>query len=217
MNGPQDLGGFQGFGPVTPEPVLPIFHADWEKRAFALALAMGMTGSWNIDTSRHARERIPVLDYWQSSYYEVWLRGLATLLTEANLASPAEIASGQSIGPAREVQRVARAEDIPAILAKGGPANRPTAEPQLFAVGSKVRTINHHTAAHTRLPRYARNKTGEILRVHGSHVLPDSSAHGQDDGATWLYSVAFTATELWGHSTHDTVIIDLWQPYLIPA
>ena len=40
MNGAQDMGGMHGFGPVEPEPNEPVFHAEWEKRAFALTLAM---------------------------------------------------------------------------------------------------------------------------------------------------------------------------------
>ena len=36
--------------------VEPLFHAEWERRAFALTLATGMLGQWNIDESRHARE-----------------------------------------------------------------------------------------------------------------------------------------------------------------
>ena len=50
-----DLGGQPGFGPVTPEPEGELFHGAWEPRALALTLAMGATGSWNIDTSRAAR------------------------------------------------------------------------------------------------------------------------------------------------------------------
>ena len=49
MNGAQDLGGTHGYGPVEPEANEPVFHAEWEKRAFALTLAMGMPGGWNID------------------------------------------------------------------------------------------------------------------------------------------------------------------------
>ena len=56
MNGAQDMGGKHGFGPVEPEPNEPVFHAEWEKRAFALTLAMGMPGGWNIDMGRFARE-----------------------------------------------------------------------------------------------------------------------------------------------------------------
>ena len=56
VNGAHDLGGMHGFGPVVPEPDEPAFHADWERRAFALTLAMGATGEWNLDMSRFARE-----------------------------------------------------------------------------------------------------------------------------------------------------------------
>ncbi len=30
MNGPHDMGGFTGFGPVMPEPDEPVWHAEWE-------------------------------------------------------------------------------------------------------------------------------------------------------------------------------------------
>ena len=41
MNGVHDLGGMHGFGPVVLEPNEPVFHAEWERRTFALNLAMG--------------------------------------------------------------------------------------------------------------------------------------------------------------------------------
>ena len=50
-----DLGGKSGFGRIVPEPEGEYFHATWEPRALALTLAMGATGSWNIDQSRSAR------------------------------------------------------------------------------------------------------------------------------------------------------------------
>jgi hypothetical protein len=39
MNGPHDLGGQMGFGPVAPETDEPKFHADWERRALGITLA----------------------------------------------------------------------------------------------------------------------------------------------------------------------------------
>ena len=57
MNGVHDMGGMQGFGAVVPEPDEPRFHHGWERRAFALTLAMGASGAWNLDQSRsRARE-----------------------------------------------------------------------------------------------------------------------------------------------------------------
>ena len=63
MNGPQDLGGQMGFGPVAPEQDEPCFHAEWEKRALGLTISAGAMGHWNIDESRHARESLQPADY----------------------------------------------------------------------------------------------------------------------------------------------------------
>jgi nitrile hydratase len=54
-----DLGGQPGHGAVVPEDENVRFHADWERDALAVVLAMGATGSWNIDMSRAARETLP--------------------------------------------------------------------------------------------------------------------------------------------------------------
>lgn len=91
MNGAQDLGGMHGFGPVEPEPDEPPFHESWERRVFALTLAMGAYGAWNLDQSRHARESMPPARYLNSSYYQIWLYGLEKLLAERGLVSAEEI------------------------------------------------------------------------------------------------------------------------------
>ena len=62
MNGAQDLGGMMGFGRIDREPDEPWFHADWERRALGLTLAMGATGQWTIDMSRAARESLHPAD-----------------------------------------------------------------------------------------------------------------------------------------------------------
>jgi nitrile hydratase subunit beta len=217
MNGPHDMGGQAGFGPIALEPNEPWFHEPWERRAFALALAMGMTGSWNIDISRHARERLPAMRYWSSSYYEVWIAGLQTLMLEAKLVSQDEIASGHASTPPKSVTRVATAAMIPAILQNSSGANRKSDLIASFRLGNKIRTRNISAEGHTRLPRYARGKAGEIIAIHGTHVFPDSSAHRLGDNPQWLYTVRFTAKELWGHDNKDHVMLDLWEPYLDPA
>ena len=217
MNGPQDMGGQTGFGPVMPEADEPVFHADWERRVLAFTVAMGATGSWNIDASRHAREKIPALAYWSSSYYEIWLEGLIKLMAERGLVSEAETASGHMRAPARPVKRVLTADMVPAVLAKGGPANRSCNAKARFHAGDRVRTRNINTDRHTRLPRYGRGKIGEIVLMHGAHVFPDSSAHGMGDDPQYLYTVRFSARELWGKDNPDHVHIDLWEPYLEPV
>lgn len=219
MNGGQDLGGMQGFGPVMPEADEPLFHAAWEPRALAVTLAMGATGMWNIDMSRHARERIPPPRYLTASYYQIWTEGLCTLLVEAGLATPEEIASGRMQAEARPVRQVLAAENVAAALARGAPTAREMATPARFAPGDRVRTLNINPPTHTRLPRYARGRTGIVEAVHGGHVFADSHAHGRGEDPQWLYGVVFPARELWGPQAHeaDSVRIDMWEPYLVAA
>ena len=52
MDGAHDMGGVPWSGPVKPEPNEPPFHAEWERRAFAITMAMAMPGGWNIDIVR---------------------------------------------------------------------------------------------------------------------------------------------------------------------
>ena len=49
MNGAHDMGGMHGMGPIDTDPNDPLFHAEWERRAFAITLALGFHGRWNID------------------------------------------------------------------------------------------------------------------------------------------------------------------------
>jgi nitrile hydratase beta subunit len=216
MNGPHDLGGAQSFGPVVPEPDEPAFHAGWERRVFALTLAMGGTGAWNLDMSRRARESLPPGEYLSSSYYEIWLKGLVRLLVEQGLVTSEEAASGIASAPSAELKRKATADKVPAALARGAPTERgPTSAPP-FSVGDKVRARVMNPAGHTRLPRYVRGRQGRIAALRGVHVFPDAHAAGRGEDPHWLYSVTFDAAEVWGPEGRagDEIVIDLWEPYL---
>jgi nitrile hydratase subunit beta len=219
VNGGQDLGGMMGFGPVDAEPDEPTFHADWERRVFGLTLAMGAAGRWNIDKSRHARERLDPAEYLASTYYEIWAKGLERLLLEAGLVSADELEEKTALAPPASVAGVLEAENVPAAMARGGSTQRPAVGPAHFAVGDRVGTRTMHPAGHTRLPRYARGKSGVVERVNGAHVLPDSNAHDGGENPEWLYTVRFTGTELWGPDADPTltVSIDAWESYLEPA
>ena len=91
MNGGHDLGGMHGLGPIEVEQNEPVFHDEWERRCFAITLACGFLGEWNLDMSRYARERMHPATYLDTSYYEHWLIGLQTLLVENGLLDEAEI------------------------------------------------------------------------------------------------------------------------------
>ena len=213
------MGGAHGFGPVVAEADEPVFHAEWERRAFALTLAMGATGEWNLDASRFAREDVPPATYLSRTYYEIWLAGLERLLRERGLVTPEEVAAGRSLGPPAPVDRVLAAADVAATLARGSPTEREPAGPARFAAGDRVRARTINPATHTRLPRYVRGHVGTVTGVHGCHVFPDANAHGHGPDPQWLYTVRFDARELWGDEADATVTVstDAFEPYLEPA
>ncbi|MCJ2042599.1 nitrile hydratase subunit beta [Methylobacterium sp. J-059] len=216
MNGGQDLGGMHGLGPVAPEPNEPVFHADWEKRVFALAMAMGFTGAWTLDGSRAARESMPPADYLRASYYAIWLDALERQLAAHGLARPEEIARGVADPDPAPVARVLTADILEPRYRAGFPSDRPAPAPARFAVGDAVTMRNIHPPTHTRLPRYVRAKSGTVLRVHGAFVLPDTNAYGQGEHPDWLYTVAFPAAELWGEDAdpNGRVTVAVFERYI---
>jgi nitrile hydratase len=88
-----------------------------------------------------------------------------------------------------------------------------------FQVGQRVRARNMHPAGHTRLPRYARSRMGTIERDQGVYAFPDTNAYSLDEKPQHVYSVRFSARELWGGQAkpQDTVYLDLWEDYLEPS
>lgn len=201
MNGAHDCGGMMGYGPVMAEVNEPVFHAPWESRVFALAVAFGTHGGWNLDEDRSACENRPPAEYLRMSYYEIWASAIETLMREKGITGPATLPPLRPGG-------------VQAMLRAPGGYLRPASAPQRFHLGGRVRARNIHPAGHTRLPRYLRGHIGEVVSVHGPHVFPDSNAAGRGEDPQWLYTVRFTAGEVWGTSSPDTIHADLWEPYL---
>lgn len=220
-----DMGGRFGDGPINPEAEdAPIFAEDWHARALAVTLASGFLGQWNIDTSRHAREQLSPKDYIRFSYYEKWISGLADLLVAKGVLTLEDLRGETSAGDHPLADRMLKAQAVAAALSKGGPADRNSNIAVQFEVGQMVKTVRPAAnrlvdGGHTRLPTYAAGAQGRIVRLHGTHVLPDSNAHGLGEAPEPLYAVSFLASELWADPEHpkDQVVLDLWQSYLEPA
>jgi nitrile hydratase len=150
------------------------------------------------------------------TYYEKWLDSLCAGLLESGLATEAELASGRADrGVAKATPRLRPEAVRPALSTRGGYDREVNTTP-LFKPGDRVRARNLNPAGHTRLPRYVRGRVGIVERHNGAHVFPDSNAHGGGEDPRQLYSVRFTARELWGPdaSGRDSVSLDLWEPYL---
>jgi nitrile hydratase len=203
-----DLGGQDVQGPIVQEPEGEYFHAPWEPRVMAMVVAMGTTGMSNIDMNRSVRETLP--DYRELTYYEIWFAALEILAARQGIlnASPPP------------PKQVLHADDVMPRIMKGFPASRPATRAARFAIGARVRTVAVQPDHHTRLPAYARGKTGVIEHVHGAHVFPDTNAQRLGESPQWLYTVAFEAKELWGAAAREpksVVSVDAFEPYLEPA
>lgn len=216
MNGVHDMGGMTCFGPVEPEKNEPVFHSEWERRVFALTM-LCMSKLDTLDAFRHAGERMDPVEYLASSYYEHWLTSLETLAVEKGILTDQELRSGNVKETIGQAEPPLPPEAVPAVVSTGAPSNRAEGRlTPLYERGQTVRGRNLNPMGHTRLPRYVRGKTGVIDQVHGTFVYPDTNAHQQGEQPQPLYSVRFSAIELWGPTVPraDSLYIDLWEDYL---
>jgi nitrile hydratase subunit beta len=215
MNGIHDMGGMQGMGPLQYEKNEPVYHAEWERRVDAMDAAMWATGK--IPGARRSiEEKISAVDYLRMSYYEKWYTALVERLIAAKLATRSEIESGlpaeRSANSVRPVSPVEAVE----FRTKNASASQNVELAQRFQIGQQVRARNMNPVTYTRLPRYARGRLGTIDGVRGAYPFPGGGAGGKPQT---LYSVRFTARDLWGAdvATKDAVYIDLWDGYLEPV
>jgi nitrile hydratase subunit beta len=140
-------------------------------------------------------------------------------MEERGLVALDEIAAGKALHPAKSVPFVLTADRVAVALAQGRPSDRLASAQQRFGVGELVRARNIHPSGHTRLPRYVRGHVGTVMQAHGAHVLPDSNATGRGEYPQWLYTVRFSARELWGVAADPmgTVSVDAWENYREPV
>jgi nitrile hydratase beta subunit len=216
VNGIHDMGGMQDMGPILHESKEPVFHHPWEGRVNAIDRALRASGRWNIDAWRRQIQLIPPAEYLRMSYYERWLEANEKLLLANGLVSPTELATGSPDATSVKSIPVFTAAVAARSLGRGIPSSRDPNVLPLFRVGQQVRAREINPVGHTQLPRYARGKFGSITIDHGVYTFPDTNAHFLGQKRQHVYSVRFTARELWGSSAspRDTVNIDMWDDYL---
>jgi nitrile hydratase len=219
MNTVHDLGGMDGFTLPERDQDFPL-REEWERLIWGLALSMGAKPAPGYGGgSRADIERIPPELYLDMPYFAKWLwaeeaaaiRGGVTTRDElAHPDGPLEALPFAGFAPATPDEVVAALQgddtfEIPA-----------TVEP-LFRVGDDVLVKNNHPAGHTRCPRYTRGRRGVVQKHHGVHHFEDEVPG--DVGQQHLYTVLFTARELWGErgNPNDRIHAELWEYYLEPA
>jgi nitrile hydratase subunit beta len=217
MNGMHDMGGMQGMGPIEYEHNEPVFHAAWEARVHAMNRAVGATGRLKLGL-RPPIESLTAFEYLRMGYYEKWLTSLTERMVVSGLVTRAEIESGRASEGSAKSTPALTAADVPAFLRRIPPMRKDQVAPR-FQVGQHVRARNINPVTHTRLPRYVRGKAGTIERDRGVATLPDTNVYGLGEKPQHVYSVRFSARELWGEQAapQDAVYIELWDDYLEPA
>ena len=216
MNGIHDMGGMHGMGPIQNEKNEPVFHARWEARTLALVRAVGATGKLRGSGSRPAIESIPAAGYLRMSYYERFLGALIERMVASGLVTRAEVESGKPARGSSKAVPALTAAEAPALPFRAAPASTLAAVVPRFQLGQRVRARNMHPPGH--MPRYARGRMGTIERDQGVYAFPDTNVYSLGEKPQHVYSVRFTARELWGDQAkpQDAVYIDMWDDYLEP-
>jgi Nitrile hydratase beta subunit len=110
-------------------------------------------------------------------------------------------------------------EMVPGLLANGGSDRVDLPIEARFNIGQRVRARNLNPVGHTRVTQYAKGKVGTVEADYGVFVFPDTMAHGNIPTPQHVYSVSFSAQDLWGPAANlnSTLRIDLWDDHLEPA
>ena len=163
------------------------------------------------DEFRHAIERLDPAVYLSTTYYERWLAGLERLFVEKGMITQEEMTAVLDGWKPQPGFAPARAGESDRRLGDDGAGPR-------YALGDRVRVRNTNPVGHTRMPRYVRGRRGVIDRFLGAQVLPDDLVLGRGGRRRPVYAVRFAARDLWGEQAppRDTVVIDLWEDYLVP-
>ncbi len=213
MDGIHDMGGMDGFGPIPIERDEPVFHAEWEGRLYAINSVVGAWVEWNIDAGRACMERLAPAVYLQSPYYQRWLYRMKNLLADRGMVTPTELTSGILEDSSRKPLST---DEVFERLRAARSARVDQPVEAKFKVGDAIVVRNIHPTGHTRTPRYARGRRGVIDRDHGVFIFPDTHAEFKGESPQHLYSVRFTARELWGPDAapSDKIYLDMWDDYL---
>ncbi len=205
VDGIHDLGGMQGVGPVVHSPAEPVFPGRWQAVARALMVIVAGAAEVSGGEFRHSIERMEPGHYLTSGYYEHWLTAAATLAVEHGLVTRAELEARAGGWFPLSGPVLARP-----VVDAGPDVNKPR-----FGAGDRVRVRDWHPPGHTRCPRYVRGKPGVVVRVDGTHSVPDVEAHGAARRYEPTYSVRFDAAGLWEDGQRGVwVHVDLWDSYL---
>jgi nitrile hydratase beta subunit len=216
MNSIHDLGGMDGFTLPERDQEFPL-REEWERVLWSLVFAVvakpepAYGGGTRADI-----ERIPPELYLDMPYFAKWLWAEEVAAIRGGVTTRDELQDPE--GPLQELESgpftPATPDEVVAFLTRDDTFQIPARIDARFRVGDEVSVRNNHPEGHTRCPRYTRGRRGVIQKHHGVHHFQD---HVDGDvGQQHLYTVSFTATELWGErgNPKDRIHAELWEYHL---
>jgi len=207
MNTIHDIGGLDGL--TLPERDQGrILNEEWERQVVGVALTAwstlipGYTGSLRVDI-----ERIPPALYLKLPYYAKWLWAEEVAMIRAGLVTRDELENPDSAMRSSDAgsRLPYKPENVVAYIEDDDSYELPAEVPPRYSVGDEVIARNDHPAGHSRMPRYVRGRRGVIHNHHGVHLFQDEV--DEDIGQQHLYTVKFSATELWGSRAHPNDVV----------
>jgi nitrile hydratase len=197
----------RGFGRVWTTPEGTAFHTEAERRVFRLMMGL-MAGGWcDTDGFRAAVESLPVRTYARECFPVNYFMGMEKQLAERSLIKPGELEAWMNgAKPAN------RPDKPPPVIEAG----EETPLPSLFKVGDMVRLRNVNPEGHTRLPGYLRGRVGMVTADRGISNFPDTMAARTGRRPQPVYTVEFTAREVWGDGAgaDDRLSAEIFQDYV---
>lgn len=227
LNGPHDVGGLLGLGPIRTEAEQRPFAEPWQGRVVGLTLSSVIGGLIGVDQQRAAVEAMHPVEYMAASYHERWLRSLEHNLVDGGALEEREIEERVAELAERPDRPMATFEDermvaaVRAVIADGIPVRAPeeVGHAPRFAPGDAIRTktirVREPGREHTRLPGYVQDKPGEVEIVHPPQPRGEDIVRGRPAKPEFVYSVRFRSSDLWsGPHSSDFVNVDVWESYM---
>jgi hypothetical protein len=202
---------YQALGPIRLEKNEPMSRAPWEARIVAIWSAMHIPrmkdhfGEQTEESSPAPDD--PALDYFQQRYAQIVASLIAT-----GLITRAELESGRPAEGTRKAVPLLTTDIVASWLSSDdNPWKCDVEIGPRFQVDQLVYASDVNLDPQRRCARYPRGKFGVIDRDHGVFVVPHRTVQRLDDESQHLYSVRFSACQLWGQAhPKDSVVVNMW-------
>lgn len=227
VNGPHDVGGLVGLGPVPCKEPGPVFREEWEGKVFAMSVAGVVSGAFAVDDHKTATEGLHPVAFMSMTYWEQWLYATETSFVKTGVITREDVdrrVDELGEAPDTPLPQAAKNEELERkieLFITDGVPQATLDRPHRFAAGDRVRVKSLRAepgVEHTSLPMYVQGKLGTVEQAYRPEPLGDAIVAGEGPKLDYVYAVRFEGSELWADGDPRSVVhADLFESYLEPA